>query len=736
MRPGSPQLRLAGASAEDHVSEWLGANATHLAESDREALRSALDFALPGYAGRQHASGRPLAAHVLDTAAALAALRLDAETIAAAVLFPCLALAPERSDMLRERFGRSIADLAEGILRMDGLGAIVRPPEGARPEAQAAQLEALRKMLLAMVQDVRVVLVKLADHAQALRHLVRAPEGAARHEAARLAQDIFAPLANRLGVWQLKWEIEDLALRILEPETYQRIARLLDEKRADRERYLENLAALLKAELTRAGIPAEVRARPKHIYSIYQKMRRKGFDFEALYDLRAVRVLVDDVKDCYAVLGHVHNLFSPIPKEFDDYIAKPKSNQYRSLHTAVIGPEGKSVEVQIRTHGMHQHAELGVAAHWRYKEGSRGERGYDEKIAWLRQILEWKDEIGDAGELAERLRTGLFADTIYVLTPQGRVIDLPRGATPIDFAYHVHTELGHCCRGARVDGVMVPLSTPLANGQQVEVIAAKQGGPSRDWLNPALGYVASHGARAKVRQWFNRQNLETAVAQGRAVVEKELQRLGLTSLSHEKLATQLGFGKVSEFLADVGRGEIGSRQLQAAMTGLDTRVALPAPREGAPPGPARPAWPAGSGSILVVGIDRLLTATARCCKPAPPDEIVGFVTRGRGVTIHRAGCPNVKRLDPERVFAAAWGERGEATYPVEVDVHAGERAGIRRDIAEALSRDGGRIVASSSTASDGALRLRYTVEVADLEQLRVALARVREVRGVARAARR
>jgi GTP pyrophosphokinase len=597
-------------------------------------------------------------------------------------------------------------------------------------------------MLLAMVQDVRVVLIKLADHAQALRYAVRLPESPARLEAARLTSDVYAPLANRLGVWRLKWEMEDLAFRILEPEAYLRIARLLDEKRGDRERYLENVIALLKGELTRAGIAAEVTGRPKHIYSIAQKMKRKGYDFEAVYDVRAVRVLVDDAKDCYAALGLVHHLWSPIPKEFDDYIARPKSNQYRSLHTAVTGPEGKAVEVQIRTHEMHQHSELGVAAHWRYKERSRGERGYDEKIAWLRQILEWKDQIGDAGELAEQFRTGLFDDTIYVLTPQGRVIDLPKGATPIDFAYHVHTELGHRCRGAKVDGAMVPLNKVLANGQQVEILAAKQGGPSRDWLNPALGYVASHGARSKVRQWFNRQNLETSIAQGRAVVEKELQRLGMTALSLEKLGAGLGFDGIPGFLAAVGRGEIGQRQLQNTIKEMGSDPGSPGfqPQEEHEPPVARRGRPSASGSdrgsILIVGVDRLLTAPAKCCKPAPPDAIVGFVTRGRGVSIHRAGCRNVARLATERLVAAAWGENAGATYPVEVEVHAAERAGLRREIADVLAREGIGILASASAASDGAARMRYTLAVADLDRLRQALLVVQQVRGVTRAVRR
>jgi GTP pyrophosphokinase len=414
-------------------------------------------------------------------------------------------------------------------------------------------------------------------------------------------------------------------------------------------------------------------------------------------------------------------------------------NQYRSLHTAVIGPQDKALEVQIRTHDMHQRSELGVAAHWRYKEGSRGDQEYDRKIAWLRQVLEWKDEAVDAGGLAERFRTGLFEDTIYVLTPQGKVIALNKGATPVDFAYHVHSELGHRCRGARVDGAMVPLNTPLANGQRVEIIAARQGGPSRDWLNLELGYARSQGARARIRQWFNRQNVETAVAQGRAVVDKELRRQGMTALSLDKLAARLGFEKPEDLLADVGRGEIRSRQLGEAVRSLDPRAPVPAvavPVE-APAPPALKAQAASrKGSVLVVGVDRLLTVPAKCCKPAPPDAIVGFITRGRGVTIHRAGCASLMRLDAKRRVAAEWGEGEGASFPVDVEVIAAKRAGLLREISEVLSRENIRIAGSRSAEEDASVRLRYTIEVGNLGQLARALTLIREVRGVARAARR
>jgi GTP pyrophosphokinase len=403
-----------------------------------------------------------------------------------------------------------------------------------------------------------------------------------------------------------------------------------------------------------------------------------------------------------------------------------------------MGPEGKAVEVQIRTHEMHQHSELGVAAHWRYKEDARHDRSFDGKIAWLRQVLEWKDEVSDAGELAEQFKTQLFADTVYVLTPQGRVIDLPQGATPIDFAYHVHTELGHRCRGAKVDGVMVPLNTPLANGQRIEILPAKQGGPSRDWLNPDLGYVNSPTARARIRQWFNRQHAEEAGAQGRTVVEKELRRRGMTALALDRLAAQLGLGKPEEMLAGVGRGEIRSGQLDHALAALDPRAqAAPEAADPLPLPAARSrAVPRSRGGVLVVGVDRLLTVPAKCCKPAPPDAIVGFITRGRGVTLHRAGCPSLKRLEARRRVAAEWGEAAGAAFPVDIEIVAAKRAGLPRDISEVLAREGARIAGSRSMEEDAGVRLRYTIEVENIAQLSRILKLARELRGVARAARR
>ena len=698
-----------------------------------ELVTRALAYAEPIYKDRSLSSGEPALAHVLAVVQTLAELRLDADAVAAAVLAPAYDLSKAAPEAIREAFGPAVDELAQGVTRMAQIGALTtRSPARGKREHHDEQLESLRKMLLAMVQDVRVVLIKLADHLQTLRFLVREGNAQAKSALAGLTRDIFAPLANRLGVWHLKWELEDLAFRILEPATYKEVAQLLDEKRLDRERYIEALIATLRSELARAGIAADVSGRPKHLFSIYRKMQRKGIGFEALHDVRAVRVLVEDVKDCYAALGLVHHLWSPIPKEFDDYIAKPKSNQYRSLHTAVIGPEGKAVEIQIRTHEMHQYSELGVAAHWRYKEDARHDRRYDAKIAWLRQILEWKDEVRDASELAEQFKTELFADSVYVLTPQGRVIDLPAGATPIDFAYHVHSELGHRCRGAKIDGAIVPLNTALRNGQQVEILAAKQGGPSRDWLNPALGFLKSHGARTKVRQWFNRQNFEADVAHGRAMLDKELHRHGATALNLDKLAEEMGYGRLSDLVVDIARGVVGPKQLQEA---LAPPAAEPQAPDSAQPAPRRTRAGGGS-SVLVVGVDKLLTLTAKCCKPVPPDPIIGFVTRGRGVSVHRADCVNVKRLAPERCVDAEWGAAAGATFAVDVVVEALDRTGLLRDISDVLTRERINVTATATQSATHVARMRFTLEVENLEQLQRVLASVREVRGVMSAARR
>ncbi|TMG86651.1 MAG: bifunctional (p)ppGpp synthetase/guanosine-3',5'-bis(diphosphate) 3'-pyrophosphohydrolase [Betaproteobacteria bacterium] len=710
---------------------WLERVGAAYSPDERSAIAKALDAARIRYGGLTTADGEPWLDRALGAAAIVAGLKVDVDSVRAAILLGAPSVAGFDAAEFAERFGAEVAQMVVGATRM---GAIRAAPDSAGKEERDLQAENLRKMLLAMVEDIRVVLIKLAERAQALRFLVGSENVAthARAHAARETLDLFAPLANRLGVWQLKWELEDLSLRALEPEAYQRIARLLDERRLDRQHYIEEVQGTLKRELAAAGIKAEVTGRAKHIYSIWNKMRRKGSGIESLYDIRAVRILVDEIRDCYAALGIVHNLWTPIPREFDDYIAKPKANDYRSLHTAVIGPEGKPLEVQIRTFDMHRQSEYGVAAHWRYKESARAARrdpGYEEKIAWLRQVLDWKDAVADAGEWLQQFKS-----------PQGKVVDLPRGATPVDFAYAVHTSLGHRCRGAKVDGAMVPLSYALSSGQRVEIVTVKQGGPSRDWLNPELGYVHSHRARAKVRQWFKAQQVEETIAHGREIVERELARAGMTAVKLEALATEVGFAKLEDFFAAVARTEVNQRALQNAIHAVGRPDAAPErPMDEATVVP-RESKAAGAGSgILIVGVDRLMTGLARCCKPAPPDPIVGFVTRGKGISIHRQNCSNVARMrerQPERLITADWGAPRDEVFPVDVIVEAMDRQGLLRDVSEVFSREKINVTAVNTLSRNLQARMAFTLEVRGLADLKRALALVRDVPGVLSAARR
>src|SRR5919198_799490 len=569
-----------------------------LAPADRARLAHALAFAEPIYAGQVLSTGEPTWAHALGLAGNLAAIGLDAPGRIAGLLFA----APKHVDLeqLRAQFGDEIASLAAGVEKLYQLRLATRgnPVE---------QNEILRKMVLGMVEDVRVVLIRLASRTQTLRWFARNPS-AERAAYARESLDIYSPLANRLGVFQLKWELEDMSFRFLEPELYKRIAGMLDEKRLEREHYIRRAIEVLMRELEAAGVKGEIYGRPKHIYSIWNKMRTKSLDFSQVYDVRALRVIVPSVKDCYTALGVVHNLWQPIPKEFDDYISRPKGNLYQSLHTAVIGPAGRTLEVQIRTEAMHHQAEYGVAAHWHYKEArkaTRAEGAFERKIAWLRELLAWRDEVSDWQKTTKQ---ALHDDTVYALTPQGKVIDLPAGSTPIDFAYSLHTDLGHHCRGARVDGHIVPLDTPLASGQRVEIITAKSGGPSRGWLNPERGFVKSHRARQKIRQWFNAKALAETIASGRAAVEKELRREGATQASLETLASKLGFGKPDELFVAVARDEVNLRQLQSAVRELKGAEPLPQIVEAK----KRARAPGAKSKVLIVGMDRLMTQLARC----------------------------------------------------------------------------------------------------------------------------
>jgi GTP pyrophosphokinase len=711
------------AAALEPLAEGLGAQ-------ERALVARALAFAEPLYAGKTLSTGEPVWPHALGLAAGLAAIGLDAEARAAGVLFAALKYL-EDPQSLERRFGAEVAQLAAGVEKLYRLRVATR---GSARE----QSEVLRKMVLGMVEDVRVVLIRLASRTQTLRWFAK-NETAERTEYARETLDLYAPLANRLGVWQLKWELEDLSFRFLEPELYMRIAAMLDERRVERERYIAAAIDTLARSLEAAGVKAEIHGRPKHIWSIWNKMRTKGLDFSEVYDVRALRVIVAEVKDCYAALGVVHNLWQPLPKEFDDYVTRPKENLYQSLHTAVIGPGGRTVEVQIRTEEMHRHAEFGVAAHWRYKEGGRASRaqsGFDERIAWLRQLLAWRDEVADSARWVEKTRQARLDDTVYVLTPQGKVIDLPAGSTPLDFAYALHSDLGHRCRGAKVDGQMVPLDTPLASGQRVEILAAKSGAPSRDWLSGERRYVASPRARQKIRQWFNAKALAQTVAAGRSAVEKELRREGAVHTSLDALAGRLGFAKPEELFAAVARDEVNLRQLRGAVRAA---AGAPAAQAAATPASLAPkrAKAGTQGGVLVVGIDRLLTQLARCCKPLPPDPIRGFVTRGKGVSVHREDCASLKRLaerQPERLIEAQWGG-GEGAYSVDMSVTANDRQGLLRDIGDALARERINVTAVRTQSRDELAFMRFTFEVANLARLRRAFAVVREVSGVIRVAR-
>jgi GTP pyrophosphokinase len=685
--------------------------------AERALLARALEFAEPLYAGQRLSTGEAAWAHALGLAAGLASVGLDAAGRAAGVLFaaPKVLEDPER---LQAAFGAEIAGLAAGVEKLYQLRVATR-------DSPTEQSEVLRKMVLGMAEDVRVVLIRLASRTQTLRWFSK-NENPEKASYARETLDIYAPLANRLGVWQLKWELEDLSFRFLEPGLYKKIAQMLDEKRLERERYIRKAIDLLSRELHSLSIQGEITGRPKHIYSIWNKMRTKGLDFSELYDVRALRVIVPEVKDCYAALGVVHNLWQPIPKEFDDYISRPKGNLYQSLHTAVIGPAGRTLEVQIRTEEMHRQAEYGVAAHWQYKEKAKASKAFEQKVAWLRQLLAWRDEIP--------VKRPQLDDVIYVLTPQGRVIDLPAGSTPVDFAYALHTDLGHRCRGARVDGQIATLDRPLASGQRVEIVAAKTGGPSRDWLNPERGFVRSPRARQKIRQWFNARALAETVATGRAAVEKEIKRERAVHASLEALATRLGFAKPEELFAAVARDEVNLRQLQTALREMKGQEPSPEKTESILKKRKAAAPRAG---VLIVGMDRLMTQLARCCKPVPPDPIRGFVTRGKGVSVHREDCPSLKRLaerHPERLLETDWG-KGEGAYTVDMTVTASDRRGLLRDIGDALAREKINVTAVRTQTRDELAFMRFTFDVANVAQLKRAFAVVRELKGVIRVAR-
>ncbi len=653
-------------------------------------------------------------------------LGLPSDVVAASCIYPVF-----RDQVIDEKYIDNITlpDIPRVIRDLVQLGQVSLSADWKPGEALARpQSEALRKMLLAVVSDVRLVLVRIAEQLYHMRAAKRAV--AERQQALALeTREIYAALASRLGVWQLKWELEDLAFRYLDPDTYKSLAKALKEKRLEREGFIEQVKAILARELAANGIEADITGRPKHIYSIWRKMQRKDRGLEALYDIRAVRILVDDVGACYAALGVVHNLWSYIPGEFDDYIANPKENDYRSLHTAVVGPGGQTVEVQIRTHEMHRHAELGVAAHWRYKEGGGTPEAFDQKIRFLRQMLE---PSGDGADLLEQIRDDIFEDRVYAVSPKGDIVELPAQSTPLDFAYYVHTQVGHRCRGAKVNGRIVPLSYHVKNGDQIEIITGSKPQPSRDWLSPQLGYLASAKNRAKVRNWFRHQDRDQHLRQGKEILERELSRLNVRNVATESIAKLLKHKDTDTLCVALGAGDLTAAAIATALeklrsTDVPERIR---PRRGSRRKPSLT-----DTSSTITGVGDLLSNFARCCRPVPPEPIVGYITQGRGVSIHRQDCGNFLGLNqrhPERILEVSWGRSSDAAYPVDISVHAFDRGGLIRDITAVLADADANITDLKSHTDRKSLQvvMQLSIEVGDLPTLSAIIAKLEQLPNV------
>jgi GTP pyrophosphokinase len=748
-----------GGDAPAAIVEWADLAPTPGAagHADGEQLLArARAFAEPLLSHQRFDTGEHALHHADGVAAILRGIGAPPALQAVAYLVYASEYLTPAEEVVARAFGQDVADLVGATRKLVQVQRSARDALGDQADGPlpAEQVERIRKMLLAFSRDLRVVLLRLASRLQTLRHYAETKQPCPR-ALARESMQVFAPLANRLGIWQIKWELEDLSFRFLQPDTYKGIARMLDETRVARERSVEAARQRLQDTLRAAGIDAQVQGRPKHLYSIWKKMQGKDLPIERVFDVQALRVIVPDVHACYEALSRVHELWRPLPDEFSDYIARPKANGYQSLHTVVLDDAGRPIEIQLRTQAMHEHAESGVAAHWAYKEaGAKGYAGvqaagdFESRVAEarktvLRQLLAWERDLAEADASQGQGGTGLFEDRIYVFTPDGTIIDLPVGATPVDFAYTVHTNLGHRCRGARVDGVMVTLNTPLHSGQTVEVIAAKEGGPSMDWLNPELGYVRSPRARAKVRAWFNALAQQTTIAKGRDAVEKLLQRAGKTAIKLDDLASQLGFRSADALFEVVGKDEYSLRNIEAVL-----KPAEPAPdadqliaqrllsRNDAAAAPT-----SGKG-VLVVGMDSLLTQLARCCKPAPGDAIGGYVTRGKGVAVHRADCSNLRQMagrHPERVIPVAWGAQPtdkSGQYAVDVQVEAHDRPGLLRDVCDAFAQGKAHVSAMQSQSHRDHVTITLTVQTSDTARLAPVLSKVGQVNGVIRARRK
>jgi GTP pyrophosphokinase len=716
------------------------------AATEAAQLLRARAFSEPLLSGQVLDTGEDALAHADAVAAILQGIGAAPSMRAAAYLVYAGDYLNKPDEVVTKAFGPSHASLVANTRKLVQIQRAAREAQ-LGDELRAQQTERVRKMLLAFSRDLRVVLLRLASRLQTLRFFAAAKVPCPRNLAAE-SMHVFAPLANRLGIWQIKWEMEDLSFRFLEPEKYQKVAQMLDERRVEREQRVEAFRRLLADDLAARGIQAEVQGRPKHLYSIWKKMQGKGLDFAQVLDVRAVRVIVSDVPGCYAVLGRVHELFRAVAGELDDYIERPKSNGYQSLHTVVLDDSGRAVEVQIRTQAMHEHAEHGVAAHWAYKDA--GVKGYsgvnvsadqqarvaEARKAVLRQLLAWERDTAVQGGTGQgELNQAPPDDRIYVFTPAAAVVELPAGATPVDFAYTVHTDLGHRCRGAKVDGVMVPLNTALQSGQTVDVITTKEGGPSLDWLNADLGYLKSSRAKAKVRAWFNVLAQKETAARGREAVEKLLQREGRTAIKLDDLAAQLGFRNAEALFEVVGKDEFSLRNIENLL-----RPAEPMPSPDEVIAQRRSTGQAPKGGVLVVGVESLMTSLARCCRPAPPDAIAGYVTRGKGVAVHRASCTNFRQMmsrAPERVIAVAWGApRGDkpSLYPVDVMVEATDRQGLLRDLSELFAKEKMNVIGvktqSVRDANGGTAWMTFTIEVADAARLSHVLGLAGRIQGV------
>ncbi len=709
--------------------------------SDKLLIERAYHKAEAAHGGQFRKSGEPYFTHCVAVAHILADMKLDAEAIAAALMHDLLEDTSITYDELRAEFGKDVANIVDGVTKLKNLPVKATSEYSLRSRTADRELEYIRKMALAMGDDVRVVIVKLADRLHNMRTLgYMSPDK--QRAIARETLDIFTPLANRLGIWQIKWELEDLSFRYLDPDAYRMIAASLDERRADREAYLAQVTETLRRELAQFGITnPTITGRPKHIYSIYKKMERKSVEISKIYDVRAVRVIVDTIPQCYLVLGVVHNLWRPIPGEFDDYIAAPKDNFYQSLHTAVVDSSGKTLEVQIRTWEMHEHAEYGIAAHWRYKEGNTKKRDetFEKRLNYLRRLMEFGPDEKDAASFVATMKTEVFQDRVYAFTPKGDIVDLPKGATPLDFAYYIHTDIGHRCRGAKVHGRRVPLNYTLQMGDQVEIQTEKRGGPSLDWLNPNLGYVTTARARSKIKYWFRKQNREKHIVSGREVVEREMKRLGvLGTIAYEVVASWFNHDKLDDFFAAVGAGDVNGGQIANRILEQERREHEAREKEILKAKPSVIPLGGRSSGISILGTNGLLYSLARCCNPMPGDDIIGYVTRGRGVSVHRQDCTNIAReKEQERLIPVSWGVAdSEQKYSVPVEVIAYDREGLLRDISTVIADEAVNMSMVNVVTRQNIASLYLTLELANIQQLTRILSRLERVESVVEARRR